>query len=189
MPLVDRADSVLVIVDAQPGFAAGARGDAVIDAVAWLAGVAALLDIPVVVTEERPEREGPTDPRITRRLPAGTPVLTKDTFGLGGAPDVVAAIRATGRGTAVLTGFETDVCVAQSAIGLVDLGLRTVVLEDACFTNADAQHVLGLARLAGAGVERNHVKGMVFEWLREVDRAIEVLEAAKAIGPLPWRAS
>jgi nicotinamidase-related amidase len=36
----------------------------------------------------------------------------------------MAAIRATGRHTAVLAGYETDVCVTHSAVGLSEAGYR-----------------------------------------------------------------
>ena len=186
---------MLVVVDAQPGFFAydGLSQDDAIEAskavarIAWLAGLAALLDVPAVVVEEGPERNGHTDPAILERVPPGTPVIEKPTFGLAAHEAAVDAIRATGRGTAVLTGFETDVCVAQSAVGLLELGFRAVVLEDAAFTNSAQEHERGIARMTGAGVERNHCKGLVFEWLHTVDRALEDFPEAKALGTPPWR--
>ena len=186
MPLIDRDDSVLVVVDAQPGFfATGA--DAVVERIAWLVGAAAQLAVPVVVTEEDPDRNEATDARIVQRLAPGTPVLTKPAFGLAACEDIVAAIGGSGRRTIVLAGFETDVCVAQSAIGLVELGLRAVVLEDATATDTDRAHQLGLARMFAAGVERNHCKGLLFEWLRTVEEGLAQLEVAtKALGPPPW---
>jgi len=195
VPLVDRDDSVLVVVDAQPGFFAydglaaddEERAATAVARIAWMAGLAALLGIPAVVVEEGPERNGHTDPRILVRLPAGTPVIEKPTFGLAAHDAAVAAIRATGRGTAVLAGFETDVCVAQSAVGLLELGLRAVVLEDAAYTNSALQHEQGIARMTGAGVERNHCKGLTFEWLHTVDRALETFPEAAALGTPPWR--
>lgn len=196
MPLVRRGDSVLVVVDAQPGFFAPSdalsaddarRADDAVTRIAWMAGLAALLDIPAVVVEEGPERNGHTDPGILERVPAGTPVIEKLTFGLTACEAAMAAIRATGRGTAVLVGFETDVCVAQSAIGLVELDLRAVVPEDAAYTNSAVEHERGLARMTGAGVERNHCKGLTFEWLHTVDRAIETFPEAAALGTPPWR--
>jgi nicotinamidase-related amidase len=196
VPLVRREDSVLVVVDAQPGFFAPSdalseddakrAADAVIRT-RWMAGLAALLEIPAVIVEEGPERNGHTDPGILERVPAGTPAIEKTTFGLTACEAAVEAIRATGRGTAVLVGFETDVCVAQSAIGLVELGLRAAVLEDAIFTNSTVEHERGLARMTGAGVERNHCKGLTFEWLHTVDRALEAFPEAAALGTPPWR--
>jgi nicotinamidase-related amidase len=195
VPLVRRADSLLVVVDAQPGFFAydglseddARRAAAAVTRITWMAGLAALLDIPAVVVEEGPERNGHTDPRILERLPAGTPTFEKPTFGLTGCDEAVAAIRASGRGTIVLVGFETDVCVAQSAIGLVELGFRAVVPEDATYTNSAREHERGIARMTGAGVERNHCKGLTFEWLHTVDRAIETFPEAAALGTPPWR--
>ena len=99
-------------------------------------------------------------------------MIEKPTFGLTGCARVE-AIRVTERNTAALACFETDVCAGQSAVGLVELGFRAVVPEDATYTNSAREHARGLARMAGAGVERCHCKGLTFEWLHTVDRAIE----------------
>ena len=181
MGLLERADSVLVVVDLQPGFLSKdwfseqdvAAAKSARDRAAWLVALAARLEIPIVVTEEEPERNGATDARVAERLPAQTPVLRKPTFGLAGTPEILAAVRETGRGTAVLVGCETDVCIAQSAIGLHDEGYSTVVVGDATFSPGE-MHVRGLDRLAAAGIERNHAKGVVYEWLRSVDDAHRV---------------
>lgn len=127
MPLVDHRDSVLVIVDAQEAFYAGSlppdarsAAEQALDRMTWLAGVALLLEVPLVVTEEEPGRNGSTFAPLAEL--AGAPALVKPTFGLTGTPEILAAVEATGRRTAVLAGFETDVCVAQSAVGLVERG-------------------------------------------------------------------
>jgi nicotinamidase-related amidase len=184
VPLLDHDDSVLVVVDAQPGFLAG-EAESAVERMAWLVAVAAPLGIPVVVTEEEPERNGPTDARVTGRLSPGTPVLRKPTFGLAGTPEILAAIRATGRRTAVLVGCETDVCVAQSAIGLRDAGFACVVVEDATFSPGE-MHERGLRRMASAGIARNHAKGVTYEWLRTVADAHDVLHG-EGLPPPPFR--
>jgi nicotinamidase-related amidase len=183
MPLLERDDSVLVVVDAQPGFLP-AEADRAAERMAWLVALAARLAVPVVVTEEEPGRNGPTDPRLAVRLPAGAPVFTKPTFGLAGTPEILAAVRATGRSTVVLVGCETDVCVAQSAIGLQGWGLSCVVVDDATFSPGE-MHERGLARLAAEGVARNHAKGVTYEWLRTVDDARAVL-ADRSLPPAPF---
>jgi nicotinamidase-related amidase len=175
VPLIDRNDSVLVVVDTQPGFVSASDDERAasetLDRAAWLATTARLLGIPAVVTEEEPEEHGHTVPQLLERLDPDTPTFVKPTFGLAECPDIVAAIRATGRGTAVLMGFESDVCVLQSAIGLHDLGFRAVVVSDASFTQTEGQHEHGLRRLAQAGIELAHCKGIAFEWMRTVDVA------------------
>ncbi|HJX46927.1 MAG TPA: isochorismatase family protein [Gaiellaceae bacterium] len=193
MDLLEQSDSVLVVVDVQPGFLArewfseqdAAAASAALDRAVWLVALAARLEIPVVVTEEEPERNGSTDLRVTERLPAGTPVLRKPTFGLAGTPEILGAVRGTERGTIVVVGCETDVCVAQSAIGLRDQGFECVVVVDATFSPGE-MHARGLDRLAAAGIDRNHAKGVTYEWLRSVDDAHAVLGAPGLPAP-PFR--
>jgi nicotinamidase-related amidase len=175
MPLLERSDSVLVVVDAQPGFSgadddSGRQAAASREVAGWLAGVAAAIGVPIVVTEEDPARNGPTDVAISRSLPAGTPVLAKAVFGLADVPEILAAVEATGRRTVVMVGAETDVCVAQSAIGLLDRGFRVVVVTDATFSPG-AMHEHGLRHIREAGAELRHAKGVYYEWLRTLDAA------------------
>lgn len=181
MPLIDREDSSLIVIDAQPGFS-GRTDDASLVAArsravaGWLSGVAVALGIPVVVTEEDPASNGPTDPVIARRLAPDTPVLVKPVFGLADVPEILAAVDATRRRTAVLVGAETDVCVAHSAVGLVDRGFRVVVVADATFSPG-AMHEHGLAHVRDAGAEVRHAKGIYYDWVRTL-AAARAFEAA-----------
>ena len=150
--LLARDDSVLLVVDAQPGFerAADPRSRSAIDRIAWLVGVAAALGVPILATEEDAARNGPTERVISDRFPDGTPVLAKPVFGLADDPEILAAVERTGRGTAVLVGMETDVCVAHSALGLLVRGKRVAVVSDATFSPGE-MHEHGLRRIADAG--------------------------------------
>jgi len=191
--LLDRDDSVLLVVDMQPGFLARewlspgdvAAARSALERAAWLVALAARLGLPIVVTEEEPERHGATDPAVAAVLPPAARVFTKPTFGLAGTPEILGAVRDTGRGSAVLVGCETDVCVAQSAIGLRDGGLAPTVVVDATFSPGE-MHARGLGRLTAAGVELNHAKGVTYEWLRSVADAHAVLGEAGLPDP-PFR--
>jgi nicotinamidase-related amidase len=175
MPLIERADSLLIVIDAQPGFSGGSGDEAAAAALSrevagWLTGVAGALGVPVVVTEEDADRNGPTDPVILDRLPAGTPVLPKAVFGLADVPEIMTAVAATGRRTAVIVGAETDVCVAQSAMGLRDRDYRVVVVADATFSPGE-MHAHGLRQLRDDGIEVRHAKGVYYDWVRSLDAA------------------
>jgi hypothetical protein len=76
----------------------------------------------------------------------------------------------------VLLGLETDVCVAQSAIGLRERGLDARVVMDATASPGDA-HEYGLERLRGAGVPLVSAKGVFMEWVR-TPAACRAFEAA-----------
>lgn len=172
--LLERDDSLLLVIDAQPTFYGAAGPVPALTAAlahgAWLAAVAAALGIPAVVTEEDAGAKGPTDARIMAALPTTTPVRAKTTFGAADQSDILAAIEGLGRRTAVLVGLETDVCVAHSALGLLDHGYRVVVVDDAVYA-PDVAHDAGLRRMAAAGVERLHAKGVYYEWVRTLAAA------------------
>jgi nicotinamidase-related amidase len=196
VPLVDHTDSVLVVVDTQPGFVNGendvtqAASERTVERIAWLVGFAGLLDVPVVAVEEEPEKNGSTHERVAERLPPGTSIEVKDAFSLSACPAAIDAIRATGRNTLVVVGYETDVCVAQSAIELHDLGFRVVAPADQSYSASADEHRRGLERMLHAGIEPNSFKGLVFEWLRTIARA-DVFwsraEDAFGIAPFPRR--
>jgi nicotinamidase-related amidase len=191
MPLVDHSDSLMVVVDGQEGFYRGDlaphesdRAHEALARMTWLARVARRLDVPAVLTEEDPDRNGSTYAPLAELFPDSGAVV-KPTFGLTGTPEIVERIDRTGRGTAVLVGFETDVCVAQSAIGLKELGMRVVVVEDAVFSPGE-MHARGLARMTSEGVELNHCKGLAYEWTRTLSDSRAVLQHPD-IGEPPFR--
>ncbi|HEX8035654.1 MAG TPA: isochorismatase family protein, partial [Ktedonobacterales bacterium] len=102
-------------------------------------------------------------------LPAETPVYNKMIFGLADDPDILAAVARTGRNTAILIGLETDVCVAQSALGLLERGYHVVAVADATGSPEPA-HTAGLNRMRDAGVAILNVKNLFYEWIRTVDQ-------------------
>jgi nicotinamidase-related amidase len=178
MPLIDRDDSLLIVIDLQPKFwsdrldkdDAADVGKAVARA-SWLAGTAMALGVPAVLTEEAPAQHGPTAVGVLLAVGRQAPVFTKPVFDLAACPDIMAAIEATGRRTAVLCGFETDVCVAHSAVGLIEAGYRVVVAADAVYSPAGAQ-AFGLARLRDLGAELVHCKGVYYDWVRTLEDAL-----------------
>lgn len=169
--LVEARDSVLVVVDVQDAFLRKlppAEADRIVRCTAWLVGAAGWLGVPVVVTAEDLARLGGPVGEVARRLPPGTVVHDKRVFDLTAEPAIVRAIGDTGRGTAIVAGLETDVCVAQSALGLVGLGSRVVAVADCCGSPAPA-HQAGLDRMAAAGVLVLPLRSLLYEWLRTVE--------------------
>lgn len=161
------------MVDVQDGFLRKLperESAAVVDRIRWLCRLAGWLRVPVVVTEEEPELNGETASPVRDALPAGTVRHTKPVFDLSASPEILADVSRHGREAIVVCGLETDVCVAQSALGLLEAGNRVVVVEDAVASPGTA-HEQGLARLSRGGVELIGVKGLAYEWLATVERA------------------
>lgn len=179
--LIDVDDTVLVIIDVQDHFLQKydrQKSQRVVANIVWLLHVANHLNVPVVAMAEDIENTGALSQAIANALPPDTKVHDKDFFGLAGNPEILEAVNATGRNTAICVGMETDVCVAQSAIGLVGEGYNVVTLRDAV-ASMDCDEEVGLSRMRDAGVAISSVKALYYEWLRSVSR----LDALKNIAP------
>lgn len=182
--LIAAADSLLVVIDVQPGFLAkldDADADRVVERISWLVGVAGILDVPVLVTEEQPEANGATAEAIRERLPSVVRPFVKPIFCLADRPEILAGVAAAGRRTCVLAGLETDVCVTHSALGLLGRGYEVAVVEDAS-ASPGAAHAAGVRRLRDAGVALLSTKGLFYEWVRTVERADAIDPEVVALG-------
>jgi nicotinamidase-related amidase len=168
--LIARDDCALLVIDVQDYFLnklPESERAPLVARIGWLMRVAQALTIPVIATAEDIARDGPLVPALSALLPAGQTVFDKRVFGLCGQPDIVDAVRETGRGSFVLVGLETDVCVAQSALGLAVAGHRVAVIDDACASPAP-NHAAGLRRLRDAGIIVTNTKGIFYEWVRDL---------------------
>ena len=70
------------------------------------------LRVPVVVTEEEPELNGETASPVKDALSSDTARHVKPVFDLAACSAILADVTRHERGTVVLCGLETDVCVA-----------------------------------------------------------------------------
>lgn len=168
--LVAVDDSVLIVIDIQDSFLSkydATVSEALVAKAVWIIQVAQYLKVPIVAMAEDIPHGGDLNQTILDALPAGHKTYNKDFFGLAGNPDILAAVVETGRKTAVLIGVETDVCVAQSAIGLMQNGYQVVVLSDAVATTTGSDEI-GLIRMREAGAVISAVKPLYYEWQRSV---------------------
>ncbi len=168
--LVDRNDSCLGVIDVQENFLAKLplhERPALVSRILWLVKVAARLDIPILATAEDVNRNGPLVPALATAFPPQTHIHNKMVFGLYGQDDIRDAVASLDRRSFVLTGLETDVCIAQSALGLAGAGFDVTVIADACGSPSPHHHD-GVERLRDAGIRITSTKGIFYEWVRDL---------------------
>ena len=168
--LFHRDRSCLIVIDVQQYFLAKLPLDQrapLVARIGWLMRVARTLQIPIIATAEDIANDGPLVPELAGLLPEGQAVFDKLTFGLHDQADIRAAVAASGRKEFVLVGLETDVCIAHSALGLAGAGYRVAVLDDGC-GSPPPHHAAGLGRLRDAGVTVTTIKGLYYEWVRDL---------------------
>ncbi|MEZ5863219.1 MAG: isochorismatase family protein [Geminicoccaceae bacterium] len=183
--MLRRNESLLLIVDVQAGLARAVHDAAAsIARLGLLLRAAAVLDVPVIVSEQYPKGLGPTDPRLLP-LPDGTTVLPKLAFSCWREPELRAALEQAGRRQIVVAGMETHVCVLQTALDLQDAGFAVHLAADASGSRREADRALAHARLRDRGIAVVGVEMVVFEWLeRAAGPAFKTLiPAIKALVP------
>jgi nicotinamidase-related amidase len=179
-------DSVLIVIDVQSSFLRKlppTDHHLMLQRICWLIGVANWLRIPIIATAEDIPREGSVAPEIAAVLPPNTPIYNKMVFDLAAESAIRAAVAETGRKTAVLVGLETDVCVAQSALGLLARGYQVVVVANASAAPGRA-HSFGIDRAERAGALIVGVKNLFYEWVRTVEQARRFRRECAELGQL-----
>ncbi len=159
------AHSVLVIVDAQLEYVAGALPLAGIDAA--IGEARAMLDVarregvPVIhVVHHSPpgrgafDRAGPLVAIVPELTPDdGESVIAKTLPNAFGGTDLENRIRETGRRELILAGFMTHVCISTTVRAALDLGFRITVVAGATATR-DLPDPLGGPTIPAAEVQR-----------------------------------
>jgi nicotinamidase-related amidase len=163
---IDRADSVLLVVDLQGRLMPAIdRGDAAVGRAKFVAATARTLGVPALFTEQNPAGLGPTVEALAGF--AGKPVAKRH-FNACEAPDFIARLP-MGRRTMVMAGAETHVCVLQTALGLIAHGRRVAIVADAVGSRRPEDKEAGLRRLAAHGAEIVTAEMVAFEWLNSCD--------------------
>ena len=176
MPLIESSNSVLVVIDVQDNFLdklALHERSTLVSRIGWLMQVATVLAIPMIATAEDVSDEVDMCPSLKALLPSGQSIYNKLVFNLHGQDDIREALEQLGKRDVVLVGLETDICIAHSAIELLDVGYRVCVIEDAT-GSPWPHHLAGLRRMEQAGVTITNTKGIYYEWIRDVPSARDV---------------
>ena len=167
--LLNRSDTLLVIVDMQEPFLRGiAEQERLLANVSLLLQAAVILEIPVIATTQYAERMGGLIPEVAALLPFSTgEPLDKLSFSCAGAPAFQRRLEESQRHQIVLCGVETHICVAQTALDLVHLGYQTHVVADAVSARSVEKHKLGMERVRDSAVLPCAAESAIYEWLCE----------------------
>lgn len=164
-------ESVLVVVDIQEKLLpAIAENEAVMQNGLRLIRAAGLLQVPILLTEQYPKGLGPTVEPVREALAEAGGAwrsFEKTAFAATGLDDFLDALEELDREQIVLCGIEAHVCIAQTALDLVEQGQATYVADDAVGSRNPAHHELARARLRQAGIIALPTESVLFEWLED----------------------
>jgi nicotinamidase-related amidase len=161
MPLIDAATSALLAIDLQARLMPAIfEAEAVTNNARRLVAAARLLDVPLLVTEQNPDRLGATVPELdigdARRI-------SKMCFDSGKVADFAPGLPE--RPALIVMGCEAHVCVLQTVLGLRATGRSVYVVRDAVGSRRVENRDAALVRMERHGAELVTSEMVLFEWL------------------------
>ena len=111
---------------------------------------AQILDIPIIYTEQAPDKIGQTIQEITWLLPNIKPIA-KNSFSCCGCQEFMTALKGSGRKQVIVTGMEAHVCLYQTARDLIKLDYEVHMVADAISARSAASKHMALERNKSEG--------------------------------------
>ena len=164
-PAFTKAGSVLVVVDIQELFRSViADMELVIANSSRLARFCQELEIPIVATEQYPEKLGTTVGEVREALPVWEPI-EKLAFSSVGSPEFRAKLKEYGRQQVIVCGIETHVCVYQTVRDLLREGYQVGLAADAVSSRLSMSRQIGLEAMRDLGAQIVSTELLMFEIL------------------------
>lgn len=181
MYMLKKDECALIVIDVQGRLATlmHHREELFANVVRMIRG-AGVLGLPIIWTEQLPDKLGETSPEIRKELAGLTPLIKKS-FSCCGDDGFLEELSRVGRKQLLLTGIETHVCVYQTALDLLASGHEVYLVSDAVSSRIESNYHLGIERMKAAGAVLTSVEMSLFELLRvaEGDQFKRIIEIVK----------
>ncbi|MRR17890.1 MAG: hydrolase [Deltaproteobacteria bacterium] len=123
------------------------------------------LNLPIMLTEQIPEKLGPTISVLAEELPGIKPIA-KETFSSWANTSFHDQLESLTRRHVVLTGIECHICVYQTALDLMSNGYTVHLVADAVSSRTVENREIGIQAMKSAGAHITSTEMVLFELLR-----------------------
>ncbi len=169
IPRINRSELGILFIDVQPIFLdhsfndEDAQREALLVRYEHLLMLSDWMELPLIATFEIPVSEnGQLPERLEAVFPAHGQRFEKNYFGCTSEVEIRKAIERLPGNQIAVAGAETDVCILQSVLGLLQMGYQIFLLED-CFFTSETQPTPALRRMYQAGAIPCTLKTMSYE--------------------------
>lgn len=141
---------------------------------------ARVLGIPILWTEQLPDKLGVTAPEIAAVFGDMKPFV-KSTFSCCGDSAFLRELRKLDRKQILVTGIEAHVCVYQTTMDLLAAGYEVHLVQDAVSSRIKENYYLGLEKMKDSGAKLTSVEMSLFEMLQvaEGDLFKQIIQIVK----------
>ena len=164
--MLKRTDTVLIIIDIQGNLAQAMydKENLFTNNVKMIQGFKTL-NLPILFTEQIPQKLGQTIPQIASELDGINPIA-KTSFSCWDEINFREKLEGLNRRHTVLTGIECHVCVYQTAIDLISNGYNVHLVADAVSSRTPENRQIGIDAIKSAGAKITSTEMVLFELLR-----------------------
>lgn len=163
-------DSVLVIVDVQTKLAHLMHDhDILYHNIERLIKASQVLGIPILWSEQAPDKIGPTVPLIHDSLFPLTKPIAKRSFSCWGCEEFTRQLQLLNRRQVIMAGIETHVCVYQTASDLQQHGYEVFIAADGVSSRGQHNRDLALERMRQEKITITSGEAIICELLRTAD--------------------
>ncbi|HEX8522212.1 MAG TPA: isochorismatase family protein [Tepidisphaeraceae bacterium] len=161
-------NTALLIVDMQEAFRPAVIDfDAIAARIATLVQGCKLLDVPILATEQVPEKLGRTASSVLGALPPTTPIIDKTAFSCCGAAAFLDQLAATRCRQILVAGLETHICVNQTVHDLLAADYQVHLLTDCLTSRTETNRQTALAKMQSSGALPSSIELALFELMRD----------------------
>jgi len=170
--LINLKDCIVLIIDVQPIFMDGLtinEQSEFIHKCIHIIKLCQTFNIPLMATAEDIQKNGSLPDDIQKLLNPQEQIFDKFIYSCWGQKNIQKAIRGINKSVCIICGFETDVCIMQTAIDLLDNGFKVVVLSDMTFSRNKTEHEVGLKRMEYHGA----IISLLKSWQEEITAGVK----------------
>lgn len=161
--MINPENTIVLVIDIQEKLVAMLENDTVSQKAAKLMEAAAVLDIPVIVTEQYPKGLGKT---VEVLKTDNVKIFEKTSFSAMRQPGFKELLAGYNRKNVVVCGIEGHVCVYQTVAELLEEEYHVEVLKDGVASRAKSEFNAGLEKMKGLGAQVTSLEIVLFELLK-----------------------
>ena len=159
-------NSILIVIDVQDRLVRVMhQRESLVENLRRFISGAVVLDIPMIVTEQDPEKLGATIPEISSLLEDVQPIH-KSSFSCCKTEAFMEELGRIKRGQIIIAGVEAHVCVYQTAVDLLHEGYEVHIVTDCTSSRTEDNRNLAIERMRDEGVKLTGTEMALFELLK-----------------------
>jgi nicotinamidase-related amidase len=165
--MLNLSDAVLIVVDVQGKLARVVENsDNVIGQIQKLVKGMLALEIPIIMTSQIPEKLGGTIEEIAALLPDHEQI-SRTSFSVFRSIEMLNRLAELKKKQIILCGFETHICLYQSALDLMNSDYEVYLVVDGTSSRKGADKDTSLIRVGSEGGKLTTVEMTLFEIMRD----------------------